>query len=111
MLLTAFGSLGRRVGRFFRCPIRPPRAPWAIRAVQAHVNAVENLVIFAPLVLTAHALGAGAVAVQACSVYFFARLAHVVVTVSGLPIPLRTVAFLIGFACQMALGFTILYAF
>lgn len=110
-VVNRFRELGPPGWSFFPLPDPPPRAPWAIRAVQAHVNAVENLVIFAPLVITAHALGAGAVAVQACSVYFFARLAHVVVTVSGLPIPLRTVAFLIGFACQMALGFTILYAF
>ena len=42
----------------------PPQSPWAIRMMKAHVNAVENLVVFAALVLAAHALGvtSGAIA-------------------------------------------------
>lgn len=39
-------------------PSDPPPAPWAQRAMAAHRNAVENLVVFATLTLTAHALGA-----------------------------------------------------
>jgi len=105
-----FRELGPPGWALFPLPDPPPRAPWAVRAVQAHVNAVENLVIFAPLALSAHLVGAGALAVQACSVYFFSRLAHALVTISGLPIPIRTVAFLVGFACQMTLGFTIMRA-
>jgi len=31
--------------------VAPPRAAWAQRAKRAHTNAVENLVVFAPLVL------------------------------------------------------------
>jgi uncharacterized MAPEG superfamily protein len=88
----------------------PPRAPWAGRAVQAHVNAVENLVVFAPLALVAHvAVGASSAVASACGVYFFARLAHALVTIAGLPIPIRTAAFLTGFGCQIALGGLILF--
>ena len=38
-------------------PSDKAQSPWARRMMEAHVNAVENLVIFAPLVLTARALG------------------------------------------------------
>ena len=37
-------------------PSDKAQSPWARRMMAAHVNAVENLVIFAPLVLTALAL-------------------------------------------------------
>ena len=38
-------------------PADKPQSGWADRMMAAHVNAVENLIVFAPLVLTAHALG------------------------------------------------------
>ena len=37
-------------------PSDKAQSPWARRMMAAHTNAVENLVIFAPLVLTARAL-------------------------------------------------------
>ena len=38
-------------------PANPkPQSPWAQRLMKAHANAVENLVVFATLVLLAHAL-------------------------------------------------------
>src|SRR3984957_9318403 len=37
-------------------PTDKPQSPWAQRLMAAHVNAVENLVIFAPLVLAAQDL-------------------------------------------------------
>ena len=69
----------------------------------AHVNAVENLVIFAPLVLTARALGiATAVTAFACALYFWSRLAHVVVYTLGIPV-LRTLSFAARFVAQILL--------
>mgnify|MGYP003839213731 CR=1 FL=1 len=103
-----FRELGPPGWSWFPLPDPPPRAPWAMRAVQAHVNAVENLVLFAPLVLAIHAIGPTAIAVEACRVYFFARLAHASLTIAGLPIPFRTIAFLIGVACQVILVMTVL---
>lgn len=41
----------------FPPPDPPPRAPWAARAIRAHMNAVENLVVFAPLALSIHMTG------------------------------------------------------
>lgn len=80
-----------------------PQSAWAQRMMAAHVNAVENLIIFAPLVLTARALGiATAVTAFACALYFWARLAHVVVYTLGIPV-LRTLSFAAGFVAQVLL--------
>jgi uncharacterized MAPEG superfamily protein len=79
------------------------QSPWARRMMDAHVNAVENLIIFAPLVLTARALSiTTAVTVFACALYFWARLTHVVVYTLGIPV-LRTLAFAAGFVAQVLL--------
>jgi uncharacterized MAPEG superfamily protein len=80
-----------------------PHADWAYRLTSAHNNAVENLVVFAPLALIVHALGIGApVTALACALYFWSRVAHAVVYAVGAPI-LRTIAFLTGFGAQAAL--------
>ncbi len=93
-------------------PDPPPRAPWAARAVKAHMNAVENLVVFAPLALAVHATGSGtSVTAAASMVYFFARAAHFTIGILGVPIPFRTAAFLVGFLAQMALAGTLLGVF
>ena len=69
----------------------------------AHVNAVENVAIFAPLVLTARALGiATTVTAFACALYFWSRLAHVVIYTLGIPV-LRTLSFAAGFVAQVLL--------
>jgi uncharacterized MAPEG superfamily protein len=79
-------------------------AAWAVRAKQAHVNAVENLAVLAPLALLALQLDAGPaqLANGACATYFFARLAHFVVYVAGAPV-VRTLAFLAGLTAQITL--------
>lgn len=84
-----------------------PRAAWAERMMRAHDNAVENLVIFAPLVLALHVTGLNTPATAgACMIYFFARLAHYGIYTLGLPL-LRTVAFFIGFLAQTVLAMTL----
>jgi uncharacterized MAPEG superfamily protein len=84
------------------------RVAWADRMMRAHQNAVENLVVFATLVLTVQATGLGnsATAVT-CMVYFFARLIHYLVFSVGVPV-LRIPAFAVGVACQIALGLRLL---
>ena len=80
-----------------------PQSLWAQRLMRAHTNAVENLVIFAALVLTLQALHhSTATTVIACAVFFYARLAHAVVYTLGIPV-LRTLAFAVGFAAEVAL--------
>ena len=81
---------------------------WAIRLMAAHKNAVENLVVFAPLVLVLHQVGISTnLTINACIIYFFARLAHILVYTFGIPF-LRTIAFAVGFFCQLALALTLL---
>ena len=80
-----------------------PLAPWATRMKAAHYNAVENLVVFASLVLILNAVGiSNPTTVLACQVYFWARLAHFLVYGFGIPW-LRTVSYLIAWACIVIL--------
>jgi uncharacterized MAPEG superfamily protein len=80
-----------------------PQSAWAQRMMAAHTNAVENLVIFAPLVLVTQALGiTTAVTAFACALYFWSRLAHAVVYTLGIP-GLRTISFVGGFVAQALL--------
>jgi uncharacterized MAPEG superfamily protein len=76
---------------------------WAQRAIKAHGNAIENLAIFAPIVLTAHVLGISNGATRAAVVvYFFARLAHFVVYTAAIPAA-RTLTFTAGWLAQIAI--------
>jgi len=84
-------------------PADKPQSPWAQRLMAAHVNAVENLVVFAPLVLAAQDLNVNvstSTTAIACALYFWSRLAHAVVYTLGLPV-LRTLAFTGGFIAQV----------
>jgi uncharacterized MAPEG superfamily protein len=85
-------------------PAEPkPLAAWAEKLKCAHYNAVENLVIFATLVLIANAAGiSNETTVLACTVYFWARLVHVIAYTFAIPW-VRTLAFVAGFAAQALL--------
>jgi len=84
-----------------------PQAPWATRLMFAHDNAVENLVIFAALVLILNAADYSTKwTVLACVVYFWARVAHIIVYTLGLPV-VRTLAFTVGFLAQAVLAIAI----
>jgi uncharacterized MAPEG superfamily protein len=86
----------------------PARAAWAERAIKAHCNAIENLAIFVPAVLVAHAIGVSTIATQvAAAVYFFARLVHFTVYVMGVPV-VRTLAFTTGWAAQLVILISVL---
>jgi len=81
----------------------PPMAAWAERMKAAHYNAVENLVVFAALVLIANAAGiSNETTVLACEVYFWARLVHLLSYTFAIPW-VRTLAFAVGWLCQVAL--------
>jgi uncharacterized MAPEG superfamily protein len=85
-----------------------PQTPWARRMKAAHANAIENLVIFATLVLVANAAGvSNGATILACSIYFWARLVHLGAHTFGLPWA-RTLAFTVGFFCQMTLAWQLL---
>ena len=93
-------GLGNAVGY----PDHPePLAPWAQRMKATHANAVENLVLFATLVLVAHAAGiSNETTVLVCKVYFWARVVHLVSYTLGIPW-VRTLSFATGWIACVAL--------
>jgi len=81
---------------------------WAHRAYRAHMNAVENIAIFAPLVLVVHVTGSGnEITAQACAVYFWARLVHAPFYIFNTPY-VRTIAFFVGLGACFVLAYQIL---
>jgi uncharacterized MAPEG superfamily protein len=102
---VAVGGLADAVGY----PPQPkPQSPWAQRLMKAHANAVENLVVFAALVLAAQAAGIsnGATA-TACIVYFWARVVHALAYTFAVPW-VRTLAFAVGFVAQATIAWQLL---
>jgi uncharacterized MAPEG superfamily protein len=85
-----------------------PLAKWAQRLKAAHYNAVENLVVFAALVLVATVAGIHHPAVAtAAAVYFWARVVHAVAYTLAVPW-VRTLSFVVGCAMQMWIAWVIL---
>ena len=85
-----------------------PQSAWAKRMKAAHANAVENLVVFAALVLAAHAAGvSNNVTVTACMVYFWARVVHFLAYTAAVPW-VRTLGFAAGFFAQAAIAWQLL---
>ena len=66
------------------------------RAKRAHLNMIENLVLFAALVLIAAVAGkANAATAMGAAIFFWARLAYAVIYVAGIPW-LRTAAWFVS---------------
>jgi len=85
-----------------------PMSGWASKMQAAHSNGVENLVVFAALVLIANAAGVStAGTVMACQVYFWARVVHVLSYTFAVPW-VRTLSFATGFGCQVVLALALL---
>jgi uncharacterized MAPEG superfamily protein len=91
-------------------PGYPTDAPWADRARRAHLNAIENLAVFAPLVLVGAIIGVSTKAtVLSAQIYVVVRLAHYVIYTVGIPV-LRTPAFLAGACATVTIAITLLEA-
>ena len=85
-----------------------PQSAWARRMMKAHVNAVENLAIFATLVLAAQVANVtNNVTATACVVYFWARVVHLGAYTLAVPW-VRTLAFAVGFFAQVAIAWQLL---
>ena len=89
-------------------PANPkPQSPWAQRMMKAHYNAVENLVVFATLVLVAQAAGiSNSATALACMLYFWARVVHALAYTFGIPW-VRTLSFAVAFLGQAILAWQI----
>ena len=69
---------------------------WAGRAKRAHLNMIENMVLFTALVLIAAAAGkANAMTAMGAMIFFGARLAYAVIYVAGIAW-LRTLAWFVS---------------
>ncbi len=87
-----------------------PLPAWVNRANRAHINAVESLVPFATVVLIAQAVGVSTpITAYAAATYFFVRLAHAVVHISGMSaIRLRTLLFTVGWGAFVTMAVELL---
>lgn len=66
------------------------------RAKRAHLNMLENIALFAPLVLVAAVAGkANATTAMGAMIFFWARLAYAIIYVAGIPW-LRTVSWVVS---------------
>jgi uncharacterized MAPEG superfamily protein len=102
-----------------RGPLKPsdyktmPTSPlpdWVNRANRAHLNAVENIAPFAAVVLIANAMGVSSAVTATCAaVYFYARLAHALLQISGFGLFMaRTMAFTVGWIAFMTFAVIVL---
>ena len=83
-------------------------SPWAERLKKAHYNAVENLVVFAPLVIVAHLVGVHSeLTKMATMIYLGARVAHALSYTFAIPW-IRTFSFVAGWGCQVAFVYALL---
>lgn len=83
-------------------------SPWAERLKKAHYNAVENLVVFASLVLIANALDiSNNATTSAAAVYFWARVVHPVAYTLAIPW-VRTLAFAVAWGGILCIAWQVL---
>jgi uncharacterized MAPEG superfamily protein len=69
---------------------------WAGRAARAHRNMLENLVLFAILVLAARAANvSNAMTLLGAQLFFWGRVAHAIIYIAGIPW-LRTAAWAVS---------------
>ena len=86
----------------------PFEQAWAHRAYRAHMNAIENLVVFTPLVLVVIVTNsANEITATASAVYFWARVIHAPVYILNIPY-LRFIAYFVGITACFVLAYQIL---
>ena len=87
-----------------------PLPGWVNRANRAHQNAVESFAPFAAVVLVAQLAGAeSALTRGSAAVFFFARLAHAIIHISGFSLFMaRTLVFTVAWGAFATLAVTVL---
>jgi uncharacterized MAPEG superfamily protein len=98
-VVIGYVSSGRRLTpSTYKAAPTTPLPDWVNRAHRAHLNAVENFAPFAAVVLIAQATGVSSgVTVSCAAIYFYARLAHAVIHISGFGLLFaRTVIFTVA---------------
>jgi uncharacterized MAPEG superfamily protein len=85
-----------------------PLSPWAHRLWVAHEDAVDNLIVFAVLVVLLHLDGySSSLTILAAAVYFWARLVHVLVYAFAVPW-VKTLAHVAAFGAILVLAWQVL---
>ena len=88
----------------------PALTGWPGRARRAHLNMIENLVLFTALVLIAAAAGkANATTAMGAMIFFWARLAYAVIYLIGIPW-LRTLAWFVSVIGMAMIAWVLLQA-
>ena len=83
---------------------------WPGRARRAHLNMIENLVLFSALVLIAAVAGkANATTAMGAAIFFWGRLAYALIYLIGIPW-LRTLAWLVGVIGMAMIAWVLLQA-
>lgn len=83
---------------------------WAGRAKRAHLNMVENMVLFAALVLIAAVAGkANAMTAMGAAIFFWGRVAYAVIYVAGIAW-LRTLAWFVSVIGMVLIALELLKA-
>ncbi len=85
--------------------LKKPASPLLHRMNRAHLNSVESFAPFAILVvLLALTDQSSTISVVSAAVYFWARVAHAIIYIAGIPY-LRTGAFTVGFFAVFGLAY------
>jgi uncharacterized MAPEG superfamily protein len=88
----------------------PEIVGWAGRARRAHLNMLENLVLFSSLVLIAAVAGkANATTAMGAMIFFWARLAYALIYLIGIPW-LRTLAWFVSVIGMVMIAWVLLHA-
>jgi uncharacterized MAPEG superfamily protein len=88
----------------------PEIVGWAGRARRAHLNMLENLVLFSALVLIAAVAGkANATTAMGAMIFFWARLAYALIYLIGIPW-LRTLAWFVSVIGMVMIAWMLLHA-
>ncbi|HEY6719549.1 MAG TPA: MAPEG family protein [Reyranella sp.] len=88
----------------------PEIVGWAGRARRAHLNMLENLVLFSALVLIAAVAGkANATTAMGAMIFFWARLVYALIYLIGIPW-LRTLAWFVSVIGMVMIAWVLLHA-
>ena len=92
----------------YKTPLERDEPDWLRRCNRAHLNLVENFAPFAALTIIAHITDqVTATTATAAAVFFWARLAHAVAYIMGIPF-LRTILFSTGVVSTLIIGFEVI---
>lgn len=105
-ILGVVMSDGLMTPSYYTTPPKGPWPDWVVRANRAHQNAVENIGPFAAIVIAAHLADVHTgLTATAAAVYFWARVAHAVVHISGVGILwTRTLVFSVGWLAMLVIA-------